>query len=72
MWSRSQTSTNGPAHRRASNRIEWNGDAGILIADGSHYNIIGNCIDRSGKAGINLAETGPSQAHDHHWQPDLP
>ena len=34
------------------NRIEWNGKAGILLAVGSHYNITGNYIDRSGTSGI--------------------
>ena len=34
------------------NRIEWNRGGGIMIAGGSHYNITGNYIDRSGKAGI--------------------
>ena len=36
------------------NRIEWNGEAGILVAAGSHCNITGNYLDRSGKAGIHL------------------
>jgi hypothetical protein len=36
------------------NRIEWNGDAGILVTSGSHFNITGNYLDRSGKAGIHL------------------
>jgi hypothetical protein len=40
------------------NRIEWNHDAGILRAEGGHYNITGNYIDRSGTAGIHLAEGG--------------
>lgn len=38
------------------NRIEWNREGGILVASGSHYNITGNYIDRSGKAGIHLAD----------------
>ena len=32
------------------NRIEWNGNSGIRILGGSHYNITGNYIDRSGGA----------------------
>ena len=36
------------------NRIEWNSAGGIVIEDGSHYNITGNYIDRSGKAGLHL------------------
>lgn len=36
------------------NRIEWNGNGGIRIAGGSHYNITGNYIDRSGGPGISL------------------
>ncbi len=36
------------------NRIEWNRGGGIVIHDGSHYNITGNYIDRSGDAGIEL------------------
>lgn len=34
------------------NRVEWNQGGGIVISGGSHYNITGNYIDRSGKAGI--------------------
>ena len=34
------------------NRIEWNKEGGIVLVDGSHYNVTGNYIDRSGKAGI--------------------
>ena len=34
------------------NRIEWNRAAGILSAGGTHYNITGNYIDRSGGPGI--------------------
>lgn len=34
------------------NRIEWNKGGGIVIEGGSHYNLTGNYIDRSGKAGI--------------------
>ena len=36
------------------NRIEWNQEGGILIQGGSHYNITGNYIDRSGRCGIAL------------------
>jgi len=38
------------------NRIEWNRQSGILVAGGSHYNVTGNYIDRSGGPGITLAE----------------
>jgi hypothetical protein len=36
------------------NRIEWNRAGGIVIYGGSHYNITGNYIDRSGGPGISL------------------
>ena len=36
------------------NRIEWNREGGIIIYGGSHYNITGNYIDRSGRCGIAL------------------
>lgn len=36
------------------NRIEWNREGGIYIKGGSHYNITGNYIDRSGRCGIAL------------------
>jgi hypothetical protein len=36
------------------NRIEWNQEGGIVIHGGSHYNITGNYIDRSGRCGIAL------------------
>lgn len=36
------------------NRIEWNGNGGIVVRGGSQYNITGNYIDRSGKEGIAL------------------
>ena len=39
------------------NRIEWNQAGGIVIEGGSHYNITGNYIDRSGCAGIRIAAT---------------
>lgn len=37
------------------NRIEWNKNGGIVIQGGSHYNITGNYIDRSGKEAIVMA-----------------
>jgi len=37
-----------------ANRIEWNKEGGILLEGGGTYNITGNYIDRSGKAGIAL------------------
>ena len=37
-----------------ANRIEWNRLGGIVISGGSHYNITGNYIDRSGGCGIRL------------------
>jgi hypothetical protein len=44
------------------NRIEWNRTGGIIIRGGSHYNITGNYIDRSGRCGIALlpGENGKS------------
>lgn len=42
------------------NRIEWNREGGIVICGGSHYNITGNYIDRSGRCGIALLP-GPDQ-----------
>jgi len=41
------------------NRIEWNADAGILVTAGSHFNVTGNYLDRSGKAGIHLSSVRP-------------
>jgi len=38
------------------NRIEWNREGGIVIYGGSHYNITGNYIDRSGRCGIALLQ----------------
>jgi hypothetical protein len=38
------------------NRIEWNRGGGIVILGGSHYNITGNYIDRSGGPAIRLAK----------------
>lgn len=40
------------------NRIEWNATAGIEIDGGSHYNITGNYVDRSGGPGIKLVPRG--------------
>jgi len=37
-----------------ANRIEWNKEGGILLQGATAYNITGNYIDRSGKAGIAL------------------
>ncbi len=36
------------------NRIEWNAGGGMVLHGGSHYNITGNYIDRSGGPGISL------------------
>lgn len=36
------------------NRIEWNAAGGIVAVGGSHYNITGNYIDRSGRAALDL------------------
>jgi hypothetical protein len=36
------------------NRIEWNRQGGIVLYGGSHYNITGNYIDRSGRCGLAL------------------
>ncbi len=33
-------------------RVEWNSGGGIVVRGGSHYQITGNYIDRSGKQGI--------------------
>ena len=35
-----------------ANRIEWNKEGGIILQGATAYNITGNYIDRSGKAGI--------------------
>lgn len=40
------------------NRIEWNAGGGVRILGGSHYNITGNYIDRSGAGGIGLLLRG--------------
>lgn len=47
------------------NRIEWNRDGGIVIRGGSHYNLTGNYIDRSGQEGIALLtrEDGGKKAY---------
>ncbi len=37
-----------------ANRIEWNRGGGVRVLGGSHYNITGNYIDRSGGPGIRL------------------
>lgn len=45
------------------NRIEWNTGGGIRIIGGSHYNITGNYVDRSGGPAITVAardEASPS------------
>lgn len=38
------------------NRIEWNARGGIVVRGGSHYNITGNYIDRSGDPGISITD----------------
>ena len=38
------------------NRIEWNQKGGIYIKDGSAWNIVGNCIDRSGGPAIHITK----------------
>ena len=48
------------------NRIEWNRRGGIVLEGGSHYNITGNYIDRSGCAAISL-----SPRRDHHDIQDI-
>lgn len=50
-----------------SNRIEWNHLGGILLESGTHYNVTGNFIDRSGGPGI-LLQGSPS-ASDPRWMP---
>jgi hypothetical protein len=45
------------------NRIEWNREGGIIICGGSHYNITGNYIDRSGRCGIALLPRGGRGCH---------
>ncbi|MCC6444560.1 MAG: right-handed parallel beta-helix repeat-containing protein [Armatimonadetes bacterium] len=46
------------------NRIEWNGRGGIVIHGGSHYNLTGNYIDRSGGPAIALL-SGPGDDRCH-------
>lgn len=41
-----------------ANRIEWNRGGGILCAAAWNWNITGNCIDRAGGPGIQLAPAG--------------
>lgn len=45
------------------NRIEWNRQGGIVIQGGSHYNITGNYIDRSGRCGIALLPRDKNGCH---------
>ncbi len=40
------------------NRIEWNRQGGCVIHGGSHYNITGNYVDRSGRNGIAVMPRG--------------
>ncbi|MCF7853268.1 MAG: right-handed parallel beta-helix repeat-containing protein [Candidatus Pacebacteria bacterium] len=40
------------------NRVEWNREAGVLIQGGTHYNITGNYIDRSGGPGLWIRPRG--------------
>ena len=40
------------------NRIEWNRRGGVVLDGGSHYNITGNYIDRSGSAAFKFTNTG--------------
>jgi hypothetical protein len=48
------------------NRIEWNTHGGILLESGTHYNVTGNFIDRSG--GPALVLIGTSEI-DPRWLP---
>ena len=50
-----------------ANRIEWNRLGGILLESGTHYNVTGNFIDRSGGPGITLR--GNPEANDQRWLP---
>jgi len=50
-----------------SNRIEWNYLGGILLEGGTHYNVTGNFIDRSG--GPALLLRGAKDASDPRWLP---
>jgi hypothetical protein len=47
------------------NRIEWNKEGGVVLRAGSHYNVTGNYIDRSGKAGIAMAPDGEGGRAQH-------
>ncbi|MHB9132662.1 MAG: right-handed parallel beta-helix repeat-containing protein [Armatimonadota bacterium] len=49
------------------NRIEWNKLGGILLESGTHYNVTGNFIDRSG--GPALLLQGAPDASDPRWMP---
>ncbi len=49
------------------NRIEWNYLGGILLESGTHYNVTGNFIDRSG--GPALLLIGNPDASDGRWLP---
>jgi hypothetical protein len=44
-----------------ANRIEWNRQGGIVLQGGSHYNITGNYIDRSGRSGMAFLRRGEQQ-----------
>ena len=45
------------------NRIEWNRQGGIVVHGGTHYNITGNYIDRSGRCGIALLPRDEAICH---------
>jgi parallel beta-helix repeat protein len=45
------------------NRIEWNRQGGIVIRNGSTYNITGNYIDRAGRCGIALLPDKEKYCH---------
>ena len=47
------------------NRVEWNKEGGIILTDGSNYNVTGNYIDRSGKAGISITRGGSEWTPKH-------
>ena len=47
------------------NRVEWNKEGGIILTDGSNYNVTGNYIDRSGTAGISIAKGGSEWTPKH-------
>jgi hypothetical protein len=44
-----------------ANRIEWNRQGGIVLHSGSHYNITGNYIDRSGRSGMAFMQRSGTQ-----------